>query len=292
MDAAVSDTSPDLPAPRAFSVLRDRVPPDMAARVAARFGAAGAGPESGDADGGAAGIPGDGGPGPAVEAQLMERADHDRLRAAFDRNPFLTVELGEGADEAAALLDDWSGVSAADHPHWPGFYLSLTTGSAYGLQCAVLVCDELVRRGVLDPQRRSNTELCLHEAIANAIVHGNLGLSSATKSQPGGYRLFSQMMRDRLDDPAVVRRRLDIFCRWSDRAIAIAVVDQGGGFDTDLAPAVTGGKARSGRGFVFMRALAARVTVTDGGRCTVLHFDRGPGDRSPADHSQADLLTG
>ncbi|WP_376958432.1 ATP-binding protein [Azospirillum sp. A26] len=267
MDAAHHDR-PAEPALRGFSLLRDRVPADMAARVALRF----AGTVQDQRDDAVA--TGRGLPDRAVETLLMERADRDRLREALDRSPFLTVELGEGADEAAAPLDDWSGAPAADDPELPGFYLSLTTGTAYGLQCPVLVCDELVRRGVLDPQRRSNVELCLHEAVANAIVHGNLGLSSAVKGEPGGYRRFSEMMRDRLGDPAVTRRRLDIFCRWNGRCIAIAVVDQGGGFDTALAPATTGNKARSGRGFVFMRTLASRVTVTDGGRCTVLQFDR------------------
>ncbi|ANC90856.1 ATP-binding protein [Azospirillum humicireducens] len=265
MDAALPDT-PAEPALRSFSMLRNRVPADMAARIFSRFDGTGVGTD---------GLPDAAVTArPVVEAQLVERADRDRLRAAFDRSSFLTVELGEGTDECEALLDDWSGAPAAEHPRLPGFYLSLTTGSAYGLQCPVLVCDELVRRGALDPQRRSNVELCLHEAVANAIVHGNLGLSSAVKGEPGGYRRFSEMMRDRLGDPAVGRRRLDIFCRWTDHSIAIAVVDQGGGFDTELAPATTGNKARSGRGFVFMRTLASRVTVTDGGRCTVLQFDR------------------
>ncbi|WP_247870899.1 ATP-binding protein [Azospirillum sp. TSO5] len=279
MDAAHHDRRAEPPAEaalRGFSLLRDRVPADMAARVLARF--CGTDQQPGDGPASPDARPGErSGERPSehvVETLLMDRADRDRLRAAFDRGPFLTVELGEGADEAAALLDDWSGAPAADHPDLPGFYLSLTTGTAYGLQCPVLVCDELVRRGALDPQRRSNVELCLHEAVANAIVHGNLGLSSAVKGEPGGYRRFSEMMRDRLGDPAVVRRRLDIFCRWNERSIAIAVVDQGGGFDTELAPAISGNKARSGRGFVFMRTLASRVTVTDGGRCTVLQFER------------------
>lgn len=248
------------PAPshlRPFCVMHARVPADMKARIAARFDVSGFESESSD-------------PAPDwSDALLLERADRDRLREAFGRNPFLTVELGEGGDEPAALFDDWLGAPAVE----PGFYLSLTTGTAYGLQCAVLVCDELARRGGLTPDRRSNVELCLHEAIANAIVHGNLGLSSAAKNQPDGYRLFGQMLRDRLEDPLIKRRRIDIFCRWNATTIAIAVVDQGGGFDSSLAPVATSGKARSGRGFVFMRALASRVTVTDGGRCTVLHFD-------------------
>ncbi|CAO3419781.1 ATP-binding protein [Azospirillum endophyticum] len=267
MDAARHDRTAE-PAFRGFSLLRDRVPADMAARIAARFG----GTVRDERDGPA--VPAGQAAGRAVEALLMEQADRDRLRAAFDLAPVLMVELGEGADETAALLDDWSGALAADLSNLPGFYLSLTTATAYGLQCPVLVCDELARRDVLDPQRRSAVELCLHEAIANAIVHGNLGLSSAVKGEPGGYRRFSEMMRDRLDDPAVVRRRLDIFCRWNESGIAIAVVDQGGGFDMEPIPATAGSKALSGRGFVFMRTLASQVTVTDGGRCTILHFDR------------------
>lgn len=247
-----------IPSPlRPFCVMRDRIPADMTARVAARFDVSGF-----DAvdDGSAAAW---------AEALLVERADRDRLREAFHRNPFLTVELGEGGDEPAALMEDWSGAPAVE----PGFYLSLTTGTAYGLQCAVLVCDELTRRGALTAEHRPNVEMCLHEAIANAIVHGNLGISSAAKNQPDGYRVFGQMLRDRLGDPDIKRRRIDIFCRWNAATIAVAVVDQGSGFDSATTASAADGKARSGRGFVFMRALASRVAVTDGGRCTVLHFD-------------------
>ncbi|MBP2231304.1 anti-sigma regulatory factor (Ser/Thr protein kinase) [Azospirillum agricola] len=253
---------PASPHLRPFCVMWTRVPDETRARIAARFAMPGfelSGFEPADP----AALPS------WADALLLEQADRDRLREAFDRNPFLTVELGEGGDEPAALREDWTGAPAVE----PGFYLSLTTGTAYGLQCAVLVCDELARRGGLRADQRSNVELCLHEAIANAIVHGNLGLSSATKNQPDGYRLFGQMLRDRLEDPAIKRRRIDIFCRWNAATVAIAVVDQGGGFDSGAAPAAVGGKARSGRGFVFMRALASRVAVTDGGRCTVLHFD-------------------
>ncbi|MCG5239289.1 ATP-binding protein [Azospirillum doebereinerae] len=246
---------PAPPPPRPFCVMRASVPADMTSRVAERFALPGFA------------LPGF---GPAwTDALLLERADQDRLREAFDRNPFLTVELGEGGDEPAALRDDWSGAPAVE----PGFYLSLTTGTAYGLQCAVLVCDELARRGGLPDGRRSNVELCLHEAIANAIVHGNLGIPSAAKSQPDGYRLFGRLLRERLGDPAAIRRRIDIFCRWSAAVLAVAVVDQGGGFDSAAPVAVADGKAQSGRGFLFMRALASGVTVTDGGRCTVLRFD-------------------
>lgn len=236
---------------RPFCVVRGRVPAEIVARAAARFGL-----EDG------AELP------PWVDALLLTRADRDRLSEAFCRGPFLTVELAE-ADAPLAELDEWLGAPPVE----PGFYLSLTTGTAYGMQCAALVCDELARRGALPAERRSNVELCLHEAIANAIVHGNLGISSETKNQPQGYRLFGELLRQRLGDPEAVRRRLDIFCRWTAGTLVVAVVDQGAGFEPAPAATATDGKALAGRGFVFMRALADRVTVTDRGRCTLLQFD-------------------
>ncbi|OYD82647.1 ATP-binding protein [Azospirillum brasilense] len=243
---------------RPFSVVRDRVPTDIAARVAARFGLSEAGGGVGDAV-----------DGRAAAAVLLAQADRDILRSAFGLNSFLTVELTEREDGTGAVDADWLGAPPVER----GFYLSLTTGTAYGLQCAVLVCDELTRRGVLTPERRGNVELCLHEAIANAIVHGNLGIPSATKEQPEGYRLFSRLLRERLGDGTVRQRRIDIFARWTADSLSIAVVDQGNGFDAAALPQDTDSGAHSGRGFVFMRALARRIHVTDGGRCTLLQFD-------------------
>lgn len=258
MSGSAASPARPLPGPagavRPFSVVRDRVPADVAARVAARFGLSGAG---GGPDGRAAG------------AVLLAQADREIVRNAFGLNSFLTVELTEREDGTGTIEADWLGAPPVEQ----GFYLSLTTGTAYGLQCAVLICDELTRRGVLTPERRGNIELCLHEAIANAIVHGNLGIPSATKEQPEGYRLFSKLLRERLGDGAVRQRRIDIFARWTGENLTIAVVDQGNGFDTTTLPQDTDSGAHSGRGFLFMRALARRINVTDGGRCTLLQFD-------------------
>ena len=164
---------------------------------------------------------------------------------------------------------DWAAVAVpAD-----GFYLSLATATAFSLQVAPLVAMVLSARGVLGADKQSVVELCLQEAVANAVIHGNLGISSTAKDHPEGYRVFSQLVNSRLGEPELRERRVELFARWTGALLDISVADQGGGFDVSGLPAETDGNSRSGRGFIFMRALAGRVAVTDGGRCTSLRFE-------------------
>lgn len=225
------------------------------ARVAARYGL--------DPDGDTVSQDFDRG---TVSAMVLENGvSRDGIMAALKLGTFFTIER----DSTQGTDGDWLAVPASAQ----GMYLSLTTRTAFGAQCALLVCDALAHRGVLGDARRSAVELCLHEAVANAIVHGNLEIASSAKDKPDGYRVFSQLVGERLRDPAMADRRTDIFARWRDSALVIAVSDQGSGFDTAILPPDAGGTARSGRGFIFMRALAKEVTVTDGGRCTSLRFE-------------------
>lgn len=203
--------------------------------------------------------------GTAGAVLLAHGATRDAIMAALAGSPFFTIER----DSADGVQGDWQGVPICDQ----GLYLSLTTRTAFGSQCALLVCDALAARGVLTQERRSAVELCLHEAVANAVVHGNLEIASSAKDRPDGFRVFSQLVGERMRDPVLGNRRTDVFARWCGAVLVIAVSDQGNGFDTAILPPDTGGSARSGRGFIFMRALAQDVTVTDGGRCTALRFE-------------------
>lgn len=211
----------------------------------------------------------------------FDQGDDEPRAATGNYRVLLTSDI-DRRSLAVALKEPYAGViewSAEGEPvgDWAavamsagGFYLSLTTGTGFGLQIAALVSDELTERGVVSVEQRSVVELCLQEAVANAIVHGNLGIASTAKDHPEGYRIFRS--EERLNDPVRRRRRIDIFTRWSGRVLDISVVDQGAGFDTSMIPTEIDSANRSGRGFVFMRALAGRVAVTDGGRCTSLRF--------------------
>ncbi|HYD30471.1 MAG TPA: ATP-binding protein [Azospirillaceae bacterium] len=236
---------------RPFCVVADRIPASVKGEVASRLGLS------------VASVAGTVAP-LGAEALLLSDISGETLEQAL-RQPFTGyVELDGDND----TVDD--GVLAALATQC--FYLSLTTATAMGMRSAVLVCDALHERGVLSKARRPNIELCLHEAVANALVHGNLGVPSSVKAQPEGYKLFSQLIHDRLEDAAARRRRVEIFARWDDESLVLGVADQGGGFDLACLPAKNDENAPSGRGFLFMRELTTSVNVTDGGRCTSMCF--------------------
>lgn len=200
----------------------------------------------------------------AVAALLAHDCDRESVAGALRDGVSHIVELSD--DGAAGEV--WLGVPASDH----SFYLSLTTPTAMTVQPAMLICDALTERGVLPMDRRAPVELCLHEAVANGVTHGNLGVHSSAKDQPEGYRVFSQLLNERLRDPVCRSRRIDVYVRWTEGEILMSVADEGDGFDTGELRLQPDGAARSGRGFLFMRALADGLTIGDGGRCTTLRF--------------------
>lgn len=249
---------------RPFCVALDRLPAILRSRIAARYGLdaagtnlEGGGPEEGSLEGG------------WLDVLLLGEVDNESLREALIQPCGAFVEVMDDDDDGA-VPDDTLWAAASAH----GFFLSLTTGTAIGLSPAVLVCDALAARAVLAPACRANVELCLHEAIANSLVHGNLAIASALKNGPDGYNVFSALMNARLKDPQARRRRIEIFARWNEHSLEVGTADQGQGFDVTALPTDAGHQARSGRGFVFMRTLATRVTVCDDGRTTVLRFPR------------------
>jgi anti-sigma regulatory factor (Ser/Thr protein kinase) len=173
--------------------------------------------------------------------------------------------------ESDGAADGWPGpVPDPDR----GFVVSLRTGTAIGAQLAPAVCSALQSRDLLEAGQRASVELCLQEAIANAIIHGNLGISSDSKARGRDHELFSLLLTQRLADPVLAERRVEIAVGWAGTHLEFTVSDQGAGFDPTLTQGTPDPRGRSGRGFVLMHALAETVTVADGGRRTILRFPR------------------
>ena len=115
-----------------------------------------------------------------------------------------------------------------------------------------------------------NIGLCLHEALVNAVVHGNLEVSSTLKNE--SPEEFDRMLKKRESDPKYAGRKVAIHCKVTAEQLIFNIEDEGNGFDAakfvGLADHFT--MAPSGRGVLIILALMDEVRWNDVGNCITM----------------------
>ena len=158
-----------------------------------------------------------------------------------------------------------------------GFAISLMTRQAYGLNTLDII-SEAIRRNLnlASGEAADLVDICLGEALGNAVIHGNLAIPSHLRTTAKGFEHFRNILRERLADPALACRRVEI-CVAACGAdyLTVSVSDQGQGFDLagQVARSVQSG-AKCGRGLGLIRRLCSSMLGEDGGRTLVMTFAR------------------
>lgn len=149
--------------------------------------------------------------------------------------------------------------------------------------------------GACHEPRAGKLMVALHEAISNAIVHGNLELSSELKER--GDDSFARELAARAADPVLSAREVDVAIDYDGDRCRWLITDEGPGFDVPRVfrrlesddPDVL---LASGRGILMMRSLLDEVRYERGGRRCILTLRRGPGEerrRHPRAQAQRPL---
>lgn len=136
---------------------------------------------------------------------------------------------------------------------------------------AAFVEEGLERLGFGSKALRSQVGVCLTEAIANAMVHGNLEVDGALRRDDRDA--FDRQVRERRDQEPYASRRVRCEAHESLTEIRYTVADEGPGFDVDTLPDPTDAAnllAVSGRGVMLMRTIMDEVTFADGGSTVTL----------------------
>ncbi|CAK0759331.1 serine/threonine-protein kinase RsbW [Azospirillaceae bacterium] len=124
----------------------------------------------------------------------------------------------------------------------------------------------------IPPDVRYDIELALHEAISNAVLHGNLQIDGIKGLSIDALEYFAQNLDARIRDPDFALRRVEISGVLANNSLTIKVVDQGKGF-ASKAPTVSAlEKSASGRGLELIRSIAQSCELLDGGRCIRMRF--------------------
>lgn len=172
--------------------------------------------------------------------------------------------VSDGPNLAASVVAEQTHLSLASYPHW------IEAAAEFLRRKAVLA-------GACDEARSGKLMIVFHEALSNAIIHGNLELSSLLKEQAGDD--FAESLARRVGEPTFVERRVDVVidcnvdrCKWR-------ITDQGQGFDVQ---AVTEARLQdepdvvlaSGRGLLIMSSFVDDMAYELGGRRLVLTLRR------------------
>ncbi|WP_042689569.1 ATP-binding protein [Azospirillum sp. B506] len=162
-------------------------------------------------------------------------------------------------------------------------YVNLTTATAHDLQLGGRLLAALSARHPLDGDRRDDVELALHEAVSNALVHGNLGVAGMQELSARELERFSRDLADRLADPALAARRIVVALRIDPagdgtaedgsagkgrRLATVEILDEGAGFT----PGPRTNPGASGRGLDLIGSIADGLEIEDGGRRIRLRF--------------------
>ena len=114
-----------------------------------------------------------------------------------------------------------------------------------------------------------NIGLCLHEALVNAVIHGNLEIPSTIKDQ--SLEAFEKLIQERESLPEFADRPVVIRCQITPERIKFEIEDQGSGFDlnrmkhlspTEMLP--------TGRGILIITSLMDEVSWNETGNCITM----------------------
>jgi anti-sigma regulatory factor (Ser/Thr protein kinase) len=154
--------------------------------------------------------------------------------------------------------------------------LSLTNNPAL----IPLVAERLSSVVAAKANRRQSIELALDEALTNAMLHGNLEVSSLLKEE--NYSAFFDLAIKRQQEEPYASRRVEVDFSLSEKLATFTIADQGNGFDwRHCMESELDVEAVCGRGLLIMTTFASSVSFNETGNRVTLVFDREDRRRAP-----------
>jgi CheY-like chemotaxis protein/anti-sigma regulatory factor (Ser/Thr protein kinase) len=134
--------------------------------------------------------------------------------------------------------------------------------------------DDLTRLKLCEPGGLVLLGVALHEALTNAILHGNLELSSALRETD--EKEYYRLATERRSQPPYSARRVHVAIVFTRAEATFVIRDEGNGFDPALLPNPTDpsnlGKV-SGRGLLLIRTFMDRVAHNEpGNQITMIKY--------------------
>ena len=201
------------------------------------------------------------GPDKAVVRALLLGAAAYVPRTALARDLSGTVERVLALAEP---LPAWDQLRA----HWSGTTVRFVIPSdrTWIHNVVQYLQGELSRYGICGPEDRTRIGMALAEALANAIIHGNLEVSSALREKDPAS--FEQELANRASTAPYRDRTVQLNASYDLAGATFVIADEGPGFDVGSVPDPTDEENLLkviGRGLLIMRAFTDKLTFNEPG---------------------------
>jgi anti-sigma regulatory factor (Ser/Thr protein kinase) len=133
------------------------------------------------------------------------------------------------------------------------------------------LCEYGLSMGAIGPQDEIRVSVALEEALLNAIIHGNLEVSSRLREEEGD--VFDRLIQERKQDERYAHRRVRVECEVTRDEVRYLIDDEGPGFDVSKLPDPRDPERillASGRGVLMMRAFMDEVEYNTRGNAVTL----------------------
>jgi CheY-like chemotaxis protein/anti-sigma regulatory factor (Ser/Thr protein kinase) len=114
--------------------------------------------------------------------------------------------------------------------------------------------------GAYEDQELTRIGVALEESLSNAMIHGNLEISSELRASE--YDTYEQLILARQQEPPYRDRRIHVRCRFTPNDVRFVIADDGPGFDVTKVPDPRDPEnllKPSGRGLLLIRSFMDEV---------------------------------
>jgi len=132
----------------------------------------------------------------------------------------------------------------------------------------VHLTDRLVPMGFAKPSNVDVIAMAYHEALVNALEHGNLEMDSCLKEDfITGSDAYFQLLAKRLRDPHYASRKIDVVMDAMPDCFEVIIRDDGTGFDPSRMPRITDASLSRhyGRGLAMIHMVMDEVSHNPSG---------------------------
>jgi CheY-like chemotaxis protein len=201
----------------------------------------------------------------AIEAFRSGAKDYLRKQDLFDQLPLSLRRVFDALEEERRRYESSAWVVAQRTT------FRIASNRRHVCPLVHALCQLGRRLGTIAEQEEVRVAVALEEALLNAIIHGNLEVSSRLKELDGC--VFDDFVAERESHPHYGRRVVEVVCEVTPREVRYQITDEGPGFDVAQVPDPCNEDRlglSSGRGILMMRAFMDEVIYTPPGNRVTL----------------------